>query len=164
MPRQLCRYQRRGEIQVEKCDRSKSIVAHGLAEKIVEPREAERLPDEVTRPWMTQFLKLDPAIALRKLDVPVLALDGSLDLAVPAALDLPAIRDALRLDRDATILELPGLNHLFQNAKTGAPSEFARIPETMAPSALALITNWVRKRSTLPPRPASPKNRFDTSI
>ena len=99
-----------------------------------------------------------------KINVPVLALDGSLDLAVPAALDLPAIRDALRLDRDATILELPGLNHLFQNAKTGAPSEFARIPETMAPSALALITNWVRKRSTLPPRPASPKNRFDTSI
>ena len=143
---------------------AKAIVAHGLAEKIVEPREAESLPDVVTGPWMTQFLKLDPAIALRKLDVPVLALDGSLDLAVPAALDLPAIRDALRLDRDATILELPGLNHLFQNAKTGAPSEFARIPETMAPSALALVTNWVRKRSTLPPRPASPKNRFDTSI
>lgn len=125
----------------------KAIVARGLAQKIVEPREAETLPDEVTRPWMTQFLKLDPAVALRKLDVPVLALSGSLDLAVPAALDLPAIRDALRHDRDAAILELPGLNHLFQDAKTGAPNEFARIPETMAPSALALIADWVRKHS-----------------
>lgn len=129
--------------------RAKAIVAHGLAEKIIEPQEAGNLPNDVTRPWMTQFLKLDPAIALRKLDVPVLALNGSLDLAVPAALNLPAIHAALRHDRDATILELHGLNHLFQDAKTGAPSEFARIPETMAPSALTLITDWVRKHSAL---------------
>jgi pimeloyl-ACP methyl ester carboxylesterase len=130
--------------------RAKAIAARGLAEKIIEPQEAENLPDDVTRHWMTQFLKLDPAIALRKLDVPVLALNGSLDLAVPAALNLPAVRAALRHDRDATILEIPGLNHLFQNAKTGAPNEFARIPETMAPSALALITDWIRKHSALP--------------
>lgn len=127
----------------------KAIIARGLAEKIVEPQEAENLPNEVTRPWMTQFLKLDPAIALRKLNAPVLALDGSLDLAVPAALNLPAIRAALKHNHDATILELPGLNHLFQDAKTGAPSEFARIPETMAPSALALIADWVLKHSGL---------------
>ncbi|MDE2224458.1 MAG: alpha/beta fold hydrolase [Xanthomonadaceae bacterium] len=125
----------------------KAIVARGLAQKIVEPKEAETLPDDVTRPWMTQFLKLDPAVALRKLDVPALALNGSLDLAVPAALNLPAIRNALKHDPDATVVELPGLNHLFQDAKTGAPSEFARIPETMAPSALALIADWVRKHS-----------------
>lgn len=125
----------------------KAIVARGLTEKIIEPQEAVTLPDDVTRPWMTQFLQLDPAVALRKLDVPVLALNGSLDLAVPAALNLPAIRAALRHDRDATVLELPGLNHLFQNAKTGAPNEFARIPETMAPSALALMADWIRKHS-----------------
>ncbi len=125
--------------------RPKVVVTRGLAEKIVEPQEAKTLPIDVTRPWMAQFLKLDPAIALRKVGVPVLALDGSLDLAVPAGLNLPAIRDALRHDRDATILELPGLNHLFQDAKTGAPSEFARIEETMAPSALSTITDWVQR-------------------
>lgn len=123
--------------------RVKAIVLQGLADKIVEPSEAENLPDYVTSPWMEQFLKLDPAVALRKLTVPVLALSGSLDLAVPAKLNLPAIREALRRDPDATVIELPGLNHLFQTAKTGAPSEFARIPETFAPSALAIITKWV---------------------
>lgn len=125
--------------------RAEAVVTRGLAEKIVEPQEAETLPIDATRPWMTQFLKLDPAIALRKVNVPVLALDGSLDLAVPAGLNLPVIRDALRHDRDATILELPGLNHLFQDAKTGAPGEFARIEETMAPSALSTITDWVQR-------------------
>jgi fermentation-respiration switch protein FrsA (DUF1100 family) len=96
---------------------------------------------------MSQFLKLDPGIALGKIDVPVLALNGSLDLAVPAKLNLPAIRSALVHDRDATVKELPGLNHLFQNAKTGAPSEFARIGETMAPSALSTITSWIQRHS-----------------
>lgn len=136
--------------------RAKAVVTRGLAEKIVEPQEAESLPADVTRPWMTQFLKLDPAIALRKVGVPVLALDGSLDLDVPAGLNLPAIRSALGHDPDATILELPGLNHLFQDAKTGAPGEFARIEETMAPSALSTITGWVQKQSGLKhaPQPA----------
>ncbi|TAM97034.1 MAG: alpha/beta fold hydrolase [Rhodanobacteraceae bacterium] len=126
--------------------RAKATVARGLAEKILEPQEAENLPNDVTRPWMTQFLKLNPAAALRKLGIPVLALNGSLDLAVPADLDLPPIRNALRHDKDATVLELPGLNHLFQDAETGSPSEYARIEETMAPSALSTITDWVQKQ------------------
>lgn len=124
-----------------------AVVARGLAEKIIEPQEAENLPNQVTGPWMSQFLKLDPGIALGKIHVPVLALNGSLDLAVPAKLNLPAIRRALKQDHDATVLELPGLNHLFQTAKTGAPSEFARIGETMAPSALSTITDWVQRHS-----------------
>lgn len=126
--------------------RAKATVARGLTEKILEPQEAENLPNDVTRPWMTQFLKLDPAVALRKIDVPVLALNGSLDLAVPADLDLPPIRNALRHDKDATVLELPGLNHLFQDARTGSPGEYARIEETMAPSGLSTITDWVQKQ------------------
>ncbi len=40
---------------------------------------------------------------------------------------------------DASNQELPGLNHLFQTSTTGAPSEYAQIEETIAPSALALI-------------------------
>jgi len=44
------------------------------------------------------------------------------------------------------VLELPGLNHLFQTAKTGSPSEYASIEETMSPKALDIITTWVSKR------------------
>ena len=33
-----------------------------------------------------------------------------------------------------TVQELPGLNHLFQTCKTGAPSEYAQIEETIAPT------------------------------
>jgi len=44
-------------------------------------------------------------------------------------------------------VELDGLNHLFQTATTGAPSEYAQIEETMSPRALDLITGWIRART-----------------
>jgi hypothetical protein len=43
--------------------------------------------------------------------------------------------------------EMPGLNHLFQTAKTGAPSEYGEIEETMAPGVLAVIGDWIVQRT-----------------
>ena len=75
--------------------------------------------------------------------MPVLAIDGSLDLQVPPKEDLAAIAAALAGNPDVTTTELPGLNHLMQTAKTGAPAEYSMIAETMAPLALKTITDWV---------------------
>ena len=55
------------------------------------------------------------------------------------------MRKALAHDHDVTIRELPGLNHLFQTGKTGAPSEYASIDETMAPAMLTLVTDWIAR-------------------
>lgn len=76
---------------------------------------------------------------------PLLALNGSLDLQVPPAQNLPAIRKALTEAGNTkfTIDEVPGVNHLFQQAKTGAPSEYGQIEETMSPVVLAKIANWI---------------------
>jgi hypothetical protein len=38
------------------------------------------------------------------------------------------------------------LNHLFQTAKTGSPSEYAQIEETMSPVALDTIGRWILKQ------------------
>ena len=43
--------------------------------------------------------------------------------------------------------DLEGLNHLFQNAETGAVSEYTRIAETFSPEAIDLITAWILERS-----------------
>jgi pimeloyl-ACP methyl ester carboxylesterase len=99
-----------------------------------------------TSTWMRYFIKYEPAPFLSRLHVPVLALNGSKDLQVPPAENLAAIRVALASNRDVTIRELPGLNHLFQTAETGSVAEYERIPETFAPSALDLITGWIRAR------------------
>jgi hypothetical protein len=38
---------------------------------------------------------------------------------------------------------LKWLNHLFQTAKTGAASEYAKIEETISPLALEKMANWI---------------------
>jgi hypothetical protein len=43
-------------------------------------------------------------------------------------------------------VELPGLNHLFQTAKTGSSREYAQIEETIAPVALETMANWILKQ------------------
>lgn len=41
--------------------------------------------------------------------------------------------------------QLPGLNHNFQTARTGKASEYFLIDETIAPSALDLMSAWMKK-------------------
>jgi pimeloyl-ACP methyl ester carboxylesterase len=101
--------------------------------------------------WWRFFLSYDPAATLAQVQCPVLALIGSKDLQVPADQNLPALRAALARNPGAEVLELPDLNHLFQTAKTGGVGEYMQIPETIAPSALATISDWIQRRVHEPP-------------
>ena len=47
---------------------------------------------------------------------------------------------------DVTLKEMPGLNHLFQTAETGALSEYGRIEETISPEVLRLVGDWILER------------------
>jgi uncharacterized protein len=62
--------------------------------------------------------------------------------------NLPAISNALKQggNRNVTIRELPDLNHLFQECKTGHPNEYAGIEETFSPAALAVMSDWLTAR------------------
>lgn len=102
--------------------------------------------DEVMNPWMLNFIKYNPAVALEKVRCPVLALNGEKDLQVPPKENLGAIREAMTKggNKKLTAVELPGLNHLFQECKTGSPSEYAEIEQTFSPVALNEILKWIK--------------------
>ena len=101
--------------------------------------------DQLLSPWYQFFMTYDPLPALRKVACPVLAINGSLDLQVPADPNLPLIEKALTEggNKNFTVLELPGLNHLFQTAGTGSSDEYYRIEETIAPLALEVMGDWL---------------------
>ncbi len=82
---------------------------------------------------------------LEKLRCPVMALNGSKDLQVPARESLQGIARALTKagNTDFAIRELPGLNHLFQRCKTGLPSEYEKIEETMSPEMQEIVGDWI---------------------
>lgn len=103
-------------------------------------------------PWFRYFLAYDPRPNLMKIHVPVLAINGDKDLQVPPKEDLEGIEQALKDggNKDYKIVLLPNLNHLFQTTKTGAPSEYAQIEETLAPAALQTMGDWIVAHTTAP--------------
>jgi len=138
----------RGILTLVETERDEAALAKEVKEKMagdVPEAQIGAQLKRITSPWFRYFLTYDPATALRKVTCPVLALNGEKDTQVPPKQNLPAIRKALEQagNKHFEIDELPGLNHLFQTAKTGAPAEYAEIEETISPVALEKVANWI---------------------
>lgn len=99
-------------------------------------------------PWLRYFLDYDPAVTLRTIDTPILALFGELDLQVPPAQNRGPLEQALRDGNhpDYTVRVLPRANHLFITATTGSPTEYATLEKVFVPEFLPLITEWILER------------------
>lgn len=100
---------------------------------------------QLLSPWYQFFMTYDPLPALRNVDCPVLAINGSKDLQVPPDPNLQLIEKALEEggNQNFTVVELPSLNHLFQTTETGLPDEYYLIEETMSPAALKVMGDWL---------------------
>lgn len=96
--------------------------------------------------WLRFFISYDPAIALSKVKCPVLAVTGEKDTQVNAAENLGRIKEVLTKsgNKDFEVKAIPGVNHLFQTAKTGDVSEYEQITETMSPVAMNIICSWIK--------------------
>lgn len=116
------------------------FLAEGASEQ-----EAGMYASQLANPWYKFFLTHDPRGSLEQLTVPVLAINGTLDLQVPVKENLASIEESLKAGGNTlfTIKEFPGLNHLFQTAETGLASEYNIIEETFSPIALEFITGWI---------------------
>jgi pimeloyl-ACP methyl ester carboxylesterase len=107
------------------------------------------LPDgafgELLTPWFRRFLALDPREYLGRVTCSVLALVGDKDIQVTPTENLKEIERAVMGRAPHTAVRLlPGLNHNFQTALTGKISEYFVIEETFSPSALAMISGWMK--------------------
>ena len=102
----------------------------------------------LTAPWMRDFLRYDPVPMLSRVQCPVLAVQGSEDVQVPAAANLPIVEKALTLhgNKAVTVKEFPGLNHLLQHCQTCLPDEYGEIRETVSPEVLQFVGEWIMKR------------------
>ncbi len=97
-------------------------------------------------PWLKWYLAHDSASVLSRLDMPILAINGSRDVQVLAEHELPAIEQAAAGNPDLTTRNYEGLNHLFQPAETGSISEYEQIEITIDPRVLTDMSNWINDR------------------
>ena len=114
----------------------------------------ERLAAGFNAAELRSDLSADPAVTLRQLKVPVLALNGARDLQVLARHHLPAIASALSAggNSDFTVAALPGLNHLFQCMQCTI-DEYGKLEETFSPMALEVMGDWLIRHARPTPAP-----------
>lgn len=108
-----------------------------------------QIKNQVLNPWFIQFLKFDPRTELVNLSVPVLAMYGENDLQVPPSQNKPEMEKAFRQckSKNYKVVVIPGLNHLFQECKTGSPTEYGQIEQTTSPKMLELMAGWIKEVS-----------------
>ncbi|MCX7833565.1 MAG: lysophospholipase [Ignavibacteria bacterium] len=97
--------------------------------------------------WMRFFLEFDPKTALEKVKCPTLAIFGELDLQVLKWQNEKPIEEALKKagNKNYEIKTFEKANHLFQEAITGSPSEYAKLKKEFVSGFLEYITNWILK-------------------
>lgn len=99
--------------------------------------------NQIQTPYMAQFLTLDVRPLLADIRCPVLALNGTKDIQVDHESNLDALRKGLKAS-DANLIEsVESANHLLQQCKTGAVSEYRTIEETISPKVLETVVSWL---------------------
>jgi hypothetical protein len=86
---------------------------------------------------------------MKKVNVPVLALNGDLDFVVSPDQNLTKI-DKMFNDAqhpDYTSILLPNINHAFQTCQTGSVKEYALLEETVSPVVLKIISDWIIEKT-----------------
>lgn len=116
----------------------------------------DKVPEPVRKrsdtPSFRSVLEYDPAEVMKDVQQPILVVHGDLDKEVLPhhADELVAMARARDKGRGAAALtKLPGLNHLFVKAQTGAVQEYAVLTDrTISPGLPRTISAWLGK--TLP--------------
>jgi uncharacterized protein len=106
-----------------------------------EPKEVLR------RRAIRNFVEFDPVPVLEKVRCPVLAFFGEKDVLVPPEGNAEVMESALKRggNRDITIKVLPGANHRFEVAGTGA-RDFGTTGKSV-PGYYDVMIEWIKKRT-----------------
>jgi fermentation-respiration switch protein FrsA (DUF1100 family) len=139
--------EQRALLDIVKREKDNAALERALRERFsalgLPPGPADLQVKTLAAPWMRYFVSYDPAPALSALTCRVLAINGEKDLQVPPAQNLPALRRALSSNKAAQVEQIPGVNHLFQPAATGLPTEYVNIETTIASEVLEKISSWI---------------------
>jgi len=92
--------------------------------------------------WYRYYFSIDINSILSQVKAPVLCLLGTQDWIVDAQKTATFLSQLLPNDQKHIVI-LPKLNHRLQTAATGSLAEYLEIAETISPSALEEISNWL---------------------
>ena len=103
--------------------------------------------DVLFSPWMYYSLNSNPQDDLCKVKVPLLALNGDKDVQVYSKDNLASVEKAMKKAKNHNykIIELKGLNHLFQKCIFGSPNFYGKNEETFNENAMKIVAEWINE-------------------
>ena len=123
------------------------LSALGLTDRISREKYTTTQLAAVTSSWYKYFLAFNPQLYLQKLTCKVLALNGEKDIQVIARSNLAGIKKSLQKSKSPQydVMEIPGVNHLFQTCIKCTADEYGELEESFSPKALEIMGNWLNK-------------------
>lgn len=96
-------------------------------------------------PWIKYYMGYDPMPVLKQVKCPVMLLFGELDTQVTADQNKELMHEALKNAGNSSVysVTIPKANHMFQEAVTGSPNEYATLKKEFAPGFLEEIGKWL---------------------
>ena len=110
----------------------------------LDPKAAQAEAAQLLTPARRYFLAFDPVAELDRVNCPVLLLSGTDDLEAPADMHLTALEKELKsINHNTMSKRLPGVNHLFQPAKTEWMLMNGEMKPVFSPVAEEVIREWM---------------------
>ena len=127
---------------------SKDFVKSFKQEKLIKRSEKAGGIDEIKRtwlnPWIYEFVRYSPSKDIPQIGCHVLVLIGSRDIQVTSKENIEGYKRLLpKNNKLHKLLELKGLNHLFQRCTTCTISEYGQLEETFSTIALEEIRSFL---------------------
>ena len=116
----------------------------GLRSEVERSLEEEEFVEELRSPWFRFLLDYTPSTGLKKIRCPLLALYPEKDWQVVPAHNKEALLNILQeTGVNCQIIDLPGLNHRLQLAKTGSRAEYPDLGDSISVIALEHVGDWI---------------------
>lgn len=123
------------------------VAEYDVSDEIRKQQEESLLTtfEKSINPWFVYFMKYEPEVDIKKIEIPVFAAFGVKDLQVNAAQNGNRLIELFEGKDELLRLKVyEDLNHLFQKADTGAISEYQQIEETFNQKVMDDISGFIK--------------------
>jgi pimeloyl-ACP methyl ester carboxylesterase len=107
---------------------------------------AQQVIAQSKSPWIRYYMNYDPLPTLMKVKCPALILFGELDTQVLASQNSDLMKNAMERagNKNVTAITIKKANHLFQEATTGSPTEYASLKKEFVPEFISVLHDWLK--------------------
>lgn len=132
---------------LKKTPKETVLATTGISDEKAKETFINNFSRSLTTPWFRYFFRYDPALFVKNIKANVLALNGDRDIQVVSKYNLAGLKALLQKSkaRQFDVIEVRGVNHLFQRCTNCTVTEYGQLEETIAPDVLETIGQWLEK-------------------